>query len=666
MQNFHHSANYRPDIDGLRALAVLSVVAFHAFPNWIQGGFVGVDVFFVISGFLISSILFTSLENNSFSFFDFYQRRIKRIFPALFITLAFSCLMGWFILFPDEYKQLGKHLIGGAGFISNFVLWKETGYFDNNVDTKPLLHLWSLGIEEQFYIIWPLMLWAAWKRKFNFLTLIFLFASVSLLLNLFFIKNHVEYTFYSPQTRFWELLSGSLLAWLVIYKPNLMLHMRQEFEPKLKHHFLSLIGFILTISAVFLFSKQITFPGAWAIVPVLGATLIILAGPKAWFNRIVLCNPILIWFGLISFPLYLWHWPLLSFARIMEGDIPTFTTRVVIVFLSILLAWLTYHLLEKPVRWGNKANKTKVTLLLALMASIGVSGYYIKRHEGLSGRFTNNKELLALRTVSPNIKVPFVPCGTVLSQFKNFKFDGACLISKNQMPDTVFIGDSHTLHYVQAAGAQFKNHSVLFISQTSCLPFANDHFLQGDCKKKYDAVLAFLDENKSIKTVYVAGYWAYLMTGGFSKTGTNWRNANPVNEEAKSFQANGTEFINRILKSKKDLVFIKDIPDLDFNINYCYVNRPVRLPFSNREKKDCWLDYTKYKKRTAQYDDVIDTLLADFPEVKVYNPRALFCSKDRCIIKDSKLPFYANGDHLNYYGATMVMKDLKKQLKTEA
>src|SRR4030065_1483737 len=174
---------YRADIDGLRAIAVLSVVGFHASPYWIRGGFVGVDIFFVISGFLISSIILSNLSKGTFSFAEFYARRIKRIFPALILVMATCYVFGWFVLLPDEYKQLGKHIIAGAGFVSNFCFWQEAGYFDNSADTKPLLHLWSLGIEEQFYIVWPLLLYLALKRRFNFLFLAITIFAISFSVN---------------------------------------------------------------------------------------------------------------------------------------------------------------------------------------------------------------------------------------------------------------------------------------------------------------------------------------------------------------------------------------------------------------------------------------------------------------------------------------------------
>jgi peptidoglycan/LPS O-acetylase OafA/YrhL len=209
---------YRSDIDGLRAVAVLSVVFFHASPDVIRGGFVGVDVFFVISGYLISTNIFQSLDGGSFNYLAFYIRRIKRIFPALLVVLVACMTFGWFALLAEEYKQLGKHVAASAVFISNFILWHEVGYFDNAAETKPLLHLWSLGVEEQFYIIWPVLLAMAWKFRLNLLTMAVVLTIASLFLNLGEVKKDAVATFYSPQTRFWELLCGSALAWIVLYK----------------------------------------------------------------------------------------------------------------------------------------------------------------------------------------------------------------------------------------------------------------------------------------------------------------------------------------------------------------------------------------------------------------------------------------------------------------
>ena len=210
--NFHPA--YRPDIDGLRAVAVLSVVAYHLFPTAVRGGFVGVDVFFVISGFLISGIILKSLQRGDFSFAEFYAHRVRRIFPALAVVLAACYAVGWFALLPDEFKLLGKHIAAGAGFLENFVLWKEAGYFDTASELKPLLHLWSLAVEEQFYLAYPLMLWCGWRLGAKPLFLVAALLLWSFSLNIAGIEKEAVKTFFLPQTRFWELFAGGLLAWV--------------------------------------------------------------------------------------------------------------------------------------------------------------------------------------------------------------------------------------------------------------------------------------------------------------------------------------------------------------------------------------------------------------------------------------------------------------------
>jgi peptidoglycan/LPS O-acetylase OafA/YrhL len=195
---------YRPDIDGLRAVAILAVLGFHAFPAWAPGGFIGVDIFFVISGYLISGILLANLRCGQFSLTGFYARRIRRIFPALILVLAAAAAFGFFVLWPGEYRYLGKHIVGGAGFIANFMLARESGYFEGLAATKPLLHLWSLGVEEQFYIFWPLMLWAAWKWKHRAGWMIALVIAASFAADLYLAAHRPESDFYSPLSRFWR------------------------------------------------------------------------------------------------------------------------------------------------------------------------------------------------------------------------------------------------------------------------------------------------------------------------------------------------------------------------------------------------------------------------------------------------------------------------------
>ncbi len=211
---------YRPDIDGLRAVAVLSVLLYHAFPNTMRGGFIGVDIFFVISGFLISGILYRNLLSEatpgSVRLLNFYERRIRRIFPVLIVVLLSTLVAGFLLLTPEELKTLGKHVAGGAGYVSNFVLWNEAGYFDNAAALKPLLHLWSLGIEEQFYIVWPLLLWLLYKTRLNFFIATVLFTVISFALCIRGVTQDPTAAFYAPWTRVWELSAGGVLAWLAM------------------------------------------------------------------------------------------------------------------------------------------------------------------------------------------------------------------------------------------------------------------------------------------------------------------------------------------------------------------------------------------------------------------------------------------------------------------
>jgi peptidoglycan/LPS O-acetylase OafA/YrhL len=306
---------YRPDIDGLRAFAVLAVIGYHFFPAWVKGGFVGVDIFFVISGFLIGGILLDSFCNNAFSLLDFYARRIRRILPALILVMVTSLTFGWFALLPDDYQNLGKHTAGGAGFVSNLILWTEVGYFDVSAERKPLLHLWSLGVEEQFYIVFPLFLWFLWAKRLRTTTFLCAFLSVSFALNLALYK-HEAFAFYMPLTRFWELAAGAMLALL---KQDSRITCfgsdGRNFYP-----YLSISGFLILILMVFTTAAQST-------LSVLGTMCIIVAGfgksSVGWFNGFLSWRPVVA-VGLISYPLYLWHWPLISYACIILGAPPDF------------------------------------------------------------------------------------------------------------------------------------------------------------------------------------------------------------------------------------------------------------------------------------------------------------------------------------------------------
>ncbi len=499
---------YRADIDGLRALAVLSVVGFHAFPNSIKGGFIGVDIFFVISGFLISTIILNNLEHDRFRLVEFYSRRIKRIFPALSLVLFSSFVFGWFLLFPDEYKQLGKHIAGGAGFISNFILWRENGYFDNAAATKPLLHLWSLGIEEQFYIVWPLMLVIAWKQRFNPIIIIILIGLMSFLLNLIKVRHNMVSAFYSPQTRFWELLAGSALAYITLYKLDIASRYKQKLiqlltvvipadmqttNNKVFNNLQSLLGVIFIGVGLVVITSERMFPGLWALLPVLGTTLIISAGSQSWLNRSVLSNRVLVWFGLISFPLYLWHWPILSFTQIIESELPTTQLRIFAVLVSILLAWLTYIFVEKPIRFGGNS-KQKVLTLIILMLVVGCLGYSGFKQDGWSSRLKERQEYFNYFSNSaPDWRYyhdaelskkyhegcdfydneKFIKGSPTLAP--RAKIDNVCYQRDYQYSNAVFIwGDSHAQQlYFGLKTYLPSNWQILQVATSGCVPDTN-------------------------------------------------------------------------------------------------------------------------------------------------------------------------------------------------
>ena len=371
---------YRPDIDGLRAVAVLAVMCFHVSSRTLPGGFAGVDVFFVISGFLISTIVIRELSTRTFSFQKFYARRVKRIFPALIVVLLSSWLLGWLVLLPDEYKLLGEHTATGAGFVLNLVLYREFNWYFG-ATTTPLVHLWSLGVEEQFYLIWPLFLAAIWKISRWRLTLLAAIAAASFVLNVLTIRSDPVGSFYLPWTRLWELALGGALAFVSVGSQQLSI--RETFSNRLHRlstvgsHVAGVLGAALLIGSFVSLNREFHFPGWWALLPVLGTLLLIAAGPNGFVNRLVLMKPPMIFVGLISYPLYLWHWPLLTYTRMVEGSHFTLGMALSVVVLSLALAFLVYKYIELPIRSSRKDFSLAFSLGAAMVvcASVGYLNY---------------------------------------------------------------------------------------------------------------------------------------------------------------------------------------------------------------------------------------------------------------------------------------------------
>lgn len=670
---------YRADIDGLRALAILCVVGFHAFPEWFKGGFIGVDIFFVISGYLISTIIIGSLERNSFSFVEFYIRRINRIFPALLLVLITCFVFGWFSLLADEYKQLGKHIAGGAGFISNFLFWNESGYFDNAAETKPLLHLWSLGIEEQFYIAWPLMLWFAWKKKFNLLTITIAIAVISFGLNLRYVRGDVIAAFYSPKSRFWELLAGSVLAYMTLRKQNIHPDFRHwidtwlgkivyaqapETNGKTLSNVQSLFGAALIAIGVLVITKERHFPGWWAVMPILGAVLIISAGPQAWFNRTFLSNRVLVWFGLISFPLYLWHWPLLSFAHIMENDIPTVEIRIAAVLISIVFAWLTYRLIERPIRF-SKHRKEKTITLIFLMTVVGFMGYNIYKKEGLKYRH------VALNNFDPIQKGILINSNepSLCSNEKRFTLiNKFCtkFAAENPTKTVVLWGDSSTgaWSWVFRDIAKLKNYTIVLISHPRCSPLLdvyakNTHLddpesddinntnycSHGEIQGQAIELIKALKPNL---TVVIAGW--------------NWSNTQCKNDE----EANPTrttrptdikvrETIKELENISRVIVF-RSWPMLSKAPNY----QVSRIPLLQRKSSATFVEANDFNKDNKCMNDVFDSVTT--LNTVFFSPSKKVCS-EKCVTILNGTRLYVDAYHITPEGSMQFRNEIEKMLE---
>lgn len=388
------SIKYRPDIDGLRAVAVLVVIGFHAFPKAVPGGFVGVDIFFVISGFLISSILYGAFRDPTRRpravIAHFYGRRVRRIFPSLIVILAVSYALGFVWLLSSAFAQLSLHIAASAGFCLNFLLSATTGYFNSDAASMPLLHLWSLGVEEQFYLAWPLVVWVVIRGNINLLRTAVFLAACSFFLNEYKATASAAADFFLPQMRFWELSIGSIAA--ACY-PSIQKALGNEAEIDGRPAQASAIANVATFLGsaliglgLLLITNKPNVPDVKMLLPTLGAALVISSGQATWINRRLLSLRALVWIGLISYPLYLWHWPLLSLSQTILGDDDSLAIKLSAIAAATALAWLTYLLVERPIRDG-RAGALKTAVLLASMTVVGVLGFATYRERGFPNRF---------------------------------------------------------------------------------------------------------------------------------------------------------------------------------------------------------------------------------------------------------------------------------------
>jgi peptidoglycan/LPS O-acetylase OafA/YrhL len=508
---------YRPDIDGLRALAILLVVGYHYFR--LPGGFVGVDVFFVISGYLITGMLLSDLEGSGLSLVEFYARRVRRILPAL-LSVILSCLfVGWVWLLPFDLRVLSEEAGASALYIFNFLLWHESGYFDIAANTKPLLHLWSLAVEEQFYLVWPAILLLAHRYKRRTTLGIFAVLLASFVINLITIQNDPVADFYSPLSRLWELASGGLLVQFerIRYRTR-----AQAAEPVSNKSWSRdawpIFGALLILGSAGLYNSGSSFPGYLAVVPVIGAVLIVAGGPGSWLHRAFLaCRP-MVWVGKLSYSLYLWHWPVLVLATLLFADQHFRYLTTGCLALSVLLAWGTYCWCERPihripVNVGNAWKFLTVgigsSVVIAAFAFLVSSRMLVRASDSMLitqeyRRPQNGCTFAGLDAAEPNTTI-FAPCEVI-------KFPGR--------PIVVLVGDSHAsalygglLPYLDA-----QRINLIEYSATGCMPLSIRGVTPA-CTRTYEYVLHRIARDNPDLVILSAYYltWIYQLPTGYEK-----------------------------------------------------------------------------------------------------------------------------------------------------
>ncbi len=602
----------------------------------------------MISGFLISSILLRGLLQGRFSFADFYARRARRIFPSLIAVFAVCLPLAWWMLYGGELRAFGKHMAGGAAFVSNVLLWREAGYFDSASETKPFLHLWSLGIEEQFYLVWPVALWWAWPRRLVGWTLLGVAAS-SFVASVVLIAFRPSAAFYLPVSRFWELLVGAGLAYVLAERPGLLFAARRVAATPM-----SLIGAALVVGVCVFADANTRWPGFAALIPTFGAALLIAAGPGGLVNRTILSSQLLVSVGLISYPLYLWHWPLLSFATIADDGTPSPWVRAILVSLAVVLAAGSYWFVEKPLRAGDSLRQ-KTIGLSAAVGGCAVLGAALAI--GAAGGRGHSAALSALEPSDAHKNEPW--CFDTYPMLAGIE---VCSATLPQPPRVVVLGDSHTQSYGPSLSRVLGGAPVMTLAQPRCLPWATSALAAGSpCPGTAERVLDFLRSEESVQTIFIAGHWGYLSSGRFAREEVGWRHAEVATpERAAAFRAAGQQFLREVVTLGRRVAVLYDIPDLDFQVRHCFDFRPVRPSRDLRER--CAVDATGSLARRRPAMELLTALLHDFPSVETYDPQPALCWDDECWAAGDGVPWYFNGDHLTAIGSDRVVADLARTL----
>ena len=644
---------YRLEIDGLRALAVLPVIFFHAGLNWFGGGYVGVDIFFVISGYLITGIIINELSEQKFSLLKFYERRARRILPALYFVMMLTTLVSWFLLPPSYLKDFGQSLVAVSFFLSNFLFWVESGYFSSASELKPLLHTWSLAIEEQFYVIFPILLLVFWKSGIKNLLLVLAVIFISsLILAHWGAANYSDFSFYMLPMRAWELMVGSFVA--------IFLRYNSHFKSRILNEFLSISGLILIIYSIIFFDENTPFPSIYALIPTIGTLLILLAAvPKTAVSKI-LSTPLIVKIGLISYSAYLFHQPILSFARHRAldeiGDVFIF----LLCLLVFILAFLSYKYVEAPFR--DKKNFTqKQIFIFSIVGAIffSVVGYSLHSKNGFPERANFNDKLSSSLTMPKSDNCFQLP-------YNHKAAEWGCNIGSNKDKiDFILFGDSHSLALKDVFDeyARKNNLRIFFTGSSACIPFLGVYIdstaeiqKRNNCYELNKRVSEFASEVK-VAGIILSARWAYYINGGYENSDVKFISTTNSStfSEADSIDSfrNGFNLTADYYNS--------------INLPIYIISQPPHQNFLPEKSffhiKKGWSDIEEVSVSRKQFEEIekipneiFSSRINDIIYIRLIDE---FCNELSCPIGTEQESYYYDEDHLSIAGAKKISNKIE-------
>ena len=666
---------YRSEIDGLRALAVVPVILFHAGFKLFGGGYVGVDVFFVISGFLITSIIMSDQRAGHFSIVRFYERRARRILPALFCMMAVCLPAAWLLMLPAEAAAFGKSLVSVSVFLSNVLFWRTSGYFDLAAEQKPLLHTWSLGVEEQFYIVFPLLLVLCWRFGARRLALLLAaLAGISLVASQWALDRFALASFFLAPTRAWELLAGAGIA--LGCNPALRFKLVTAW-PHWAGQGLSLLGLALILVPVFLYSADTRFPGLAALPPVVGTMLVLIfVQPGTWAGRMLTFGPVL-WLGLISYSAYLWHQPLLAFARLSQPAVPSSALLGAAAMLSLGIGHLSWRFVEAPFRdrrrWSGPAIFAASAVLTTVFALVGLG---LSLTQGLPQRWSARDRALI---DPPKTRVEGCPAVDIWLH--------VCRIGAVGQPgEIVLVGDSHAYALASALDERLaQDGKAGFVVHTSCHPIdglfdsreSNTPARIAYCAEAHRRLLDFVAQPEIRSALVVIRWTARLYPmdgridapafdngeGGIEQDFPYRRNlaldAQGRLSDAAEPKARALRSYMTRLAALKPTVVLDPVPEVGWT--------PTRLnllAIATGQPRPDWITTSsaRYRARNAEALG----LLAGLPATSLRRsqPQTLLCDRQvpgRCVVQAQGELFYSDDDHLSMLGARRVVEDMLAQ-----